>query len=235
MGCTYQLESIYKELSMLKYKLFCNNECHKKECEILHHLILPLVEEKPSCNNSCDDKHKHDKYKNLIDRLLEMICHIENETKCNKNYGYLLQLERFMCLVENLKRLLCQLKCFCTKDCSLIGETLCLLVKILELIANIISKINNIECLCNTHLCCKCDILECLICMLLEDITTLEDSITDLAHLVLEIASQNIINCTTCTTSRYSVHKRRDYLNELCESHSSNCNCYNPKSIKYHK
>lgn len=235
MTYAYQLECIYKELSIIKYKLFCKNECHKKECDILEDLIFSLTDENSYCDNPCDSKCNCHNCKSLIDKLIDIICHIECKTECHKNYGYLQQLDRFMCLLENLKKLLCQLKCQCTKDCNLISETLCLFVKIFELIANIISKINNIECLCDSKLCCKSDILECLICMLLEDVTCLEDTISDLAHLVLEITSRNIINCTTCTTARYSTYKSRDYLSEYCETHYSNCDCYNLKSIKYHK
>ncbi|HSQ90404.1 hypothetical protein, partial [Romboutsia sp.] len=170
-----------------------------------------------------------------IDLLIITICDIEKCSYCDKNYGYLLQIDRFKCILKNLKKLLYQLKCLPTKDCELLSKVLCALFEIIELIQNIISKINNIECLCKSHLCCKCEILECMICMLVEEIDKLEERVSTLAQLVLQIASLNIINCTTCTTSNFCTPKKRDYLRKYCKTCYSDCDCCNQKAPKYYK
>lgn len=240
-----KLKIIYKFISDVKFDLFCIDDCHVKDSQLLKKLICELSEER-----FCHSKRFKDCDETIcisfIDILLNTIEKLKERTCLNKHYGYLLQLQRLSCILENLKILLCQLKCVTVKDCELLSKTLCLIFKVLEIIQNIISKLNNIECSCESCSCCSDEISECLICMLVEDITELEEKVSDLAHLVLQIASLNIINCTTCTTACCSKPKKRDYLREYCESYYSDCSfcspksysscsCCNPKSIKFNK
>lgn len=223
MTCNQNLTNIYESLCNIRFNLFCINDCHLKEYDIVNNLICEFLNEqfcKPE-PNECEELECI----SLIDLLIITICNIEKCSYCDKNYGYLLQIDRFKCILKNLKKLLCQLKCLPTKDCELLSKFLCILFEIIELIQNIISKINNIECLCKSHLCCKCEILECMLCMLVEEIDKLEGRVCDLGHIVLQIASLNIINCTTCTTSSSCIPKERDYLRKYCKICYSDCDC----------
>lgn len=229
MFCIEGLKSIYDEINKIKFDIFCKCRCSKNEYKIIKEIACLLIEE--DCDYNCD-RHCCD---NLIDQLICIICKIEKDACFDSNYAYLLQLDRFKCILKNIKKLLCQLKCLCTKDCCLISKVICILIDILELIANIISKINNIECLIDSYGCCKCDIIECLLCSLIEEIDELECRVSELAHLVLQIASQNIINCTTCTTARKCGCNKYDYTfgcSDICDYEIKTCD---PKFTKYYK
>lgn len=226
MDCIETLDDIYRELNQIKFNLFC--KCNKTNYSLIKDITCLLSESKP-CNQ--DNKHQIPCCNTLIDKLIFCICEIEGKNNCYKDYIYLSQLDKFKCLLINLKTILCQLKCLCSIDCCLLSKIVCIFIKILELIVNIISKLNNIQCLIDSNVECKCSILECLICQLIEDLNELELNISNLAQLVLEITSQNIINCTTCTISS-------DCNNNWC-----NCGCKetcnnifkkcNSKFIKY--
>ncbi|MCR8744605.1 hypothetical protein [Romboutsia lituseburensis] len=229
-----ELGLVYSELSKLNFSLFCKEKCHQSEKESLKSVVNILID-KDFCKikeNECD---KEDCI-GLIDVLLKTIHKIEKYTCCDKNYGYLLQLERFSCILKNLKNLICQLRCLPNNgDCELISKTFCVLIEILSSIIDIISKINNIECLCSSCMCCKCEMIECLLCNLVENISSLEELVAKLSHLVLQIVSLNVINCTSCSTSCCSVPKKRDYLEEYFESYYLDQKCYDIKPRKYYR
>lgn len=226
MDCIETLDDIYRELNQIKYNFFC--KCNKNDYSLIKDITCLLSEPKPYNQNN---KHQIHCCNTLIDKLIFCICEIEEKNNCYKDYIYLSQLDKFKCLLINLKKILCQLKCLCHIDYCLLCKVVCIFIKILELILNIISKLNNIQCLINSHISCKCEILECLICQLVEDLNELELNISNLAQLVLEITSQNIISCTTCTISS-------DCNNNCCNCGcKENCNnslkkC-NSKFIKY--
>ena len=222
MNSNHNLEVIYEILNDIKFNLFCKDDCFNEEEVIVKSVIDELLEE-----NFCKEKEDNcDKSKciNLITLLIKTISKIEECTCCKKNYGYLLQIDRFECILDNLKGLFCQLRCLKIRECDLVSKVLCILFKIIKLIADIISKINNIECLCKSKLHCECELLECMICDLAEEVEELEKQVSELACLVLEIASKNIINCTT---SRMCIYKKRDYLKDYCDHYyiKSNSNC----------
>lgn len=221
------LNNLYQSLCCMKIDLFCICDCESSELDIINKLVLELSDDiycrYECCNEDC---------KSFIDLMINILHCIEEDTKCKKNYAYLLQIERFSCLINNLNRLLCQLKCLYVKDCELISKALCVLYEIIELLQKIISKINNIECLCNSSLCCSCNIIDCLVCSMVEDITNLEDNISILAHLILELASLNVINCTTCYSSYCTIPNKKDYLNKKYESNYFKYNYSNYKDVK---
>ncbi|RDY24985.1 hypothetical protein CHF27_001940 [Romboutsia maritimum] len=254
MNFIKDLDIIYKNLSEIKLNIFCNNFysniCNLTDTNIFKNLICKLSDKNfyksnynklDDCDCDCDYDYDYDydcdcdcDCVSLIDLLIYNICEIENRTCCDKNYSYLLQINRLCCILQNFKKLLCQLKCFQNQNCNLISKIICLLIEILGLIENIISKIKNIECLCSSNLCCSCEISECLLCLLVEDIDLLEDKICTLAHLVLEIASLNIINCTTCTTN-LCCHKKSNYncLNDNTHLNYPDFKCNKSNDIKY--
>ncbi len=235
------LNTIQKDLCMIKADVFCT---YKDFHNILNNILCDLLNKKfnnynhfcdnINCNKYCDDeccKCSDKKCVSIIDFLICYTHYIEENTNCHKNYGYLAQVDRLKCILKNLETLLCQLKCLCVKDCDLLSEVLCLIYDILQTLENIISRLNNIECLCKLHSKCKSKTLECLLCGLVEDITKLEEKVYELGHLVLEITSSNIINCTPCTvsTTGYSC-KTKDYAKDYCDSYYDKC-----KQKKYFK
>lgn len=222
MNDNHNLRVIYEILNDIKFNLFCKDNYLKKEEILVNNLVNELLKE-----NFCKERDKNcDKAKciNLITLLIKTISKIEECTCWKKNYEYLVQIDRFECILDNLKGILCQLKCLKFKDCDLVPKVLILLFKIIKLIADIISKINNIECLCKHDLCCECELLECFIYDLAEEIVEFEREVSELAYLVLEIASKNIINCTT---SRMCIYKKLDYLNDYCDHYyiKNNSSC----------
>lgn len=252
MYCIYNLKILYEILNKMKFNLLCDKNCNYHEgedyymkeenchyeeecgtckCNTEKHglkevrLIRKIVEQ-ILVDSFCTEKlHGWDKDCNcmsLIDALMITLYDIEECTYCKKNYGYLLQIDKFECILKNLKNLLCQLKCLSSKDCDLISKALCDLLKIIDLIESIISKINNIECLCDSHLYCKCELLECIVCELEDEINCLEKTVANLAYIVFEIASKEILNCTTCGVSEYVKDKKRDYLNKYCKAYRFN-------------
>lgn len=228
MNCIEKLSYIYTELNQMKFNLFCKCNCNKNNYSLINDITFLISESKPFQE---DNKHQMHCCNTIIDKIIFCVCEIEEINKCNKDYIYLSQLDKFKCLLINLKKILCQLKCLCHIDYCLLCKVVCIFIKILELILNIISKLNNIQCLINSHISCKCEILEYLICQLVEDLNELELNISNLAQLVLEITSQNIISCTTCTIS------------SDCNNNCYNCKCkencnnslkkYDSKFIKY--
>ncbi len=227
------LNKIHGILCNLKFSLFCDKECHLKEYNIVNKVICEFTDEK-LCKSKFD-KCECEKCISLIDLLILDICSIQDCSYCIKNYAYLLYLDRVKCTLINLKILFCQLKCFPIKDCELLSEFLCVLFEIVELIENIISKINNIECLCKSNLCSKSEVLECMLCILDDNISKLEKCISILGHLVLQIACLNVINCTTCTTPKICGIKNTDYLSEYYKLYYSNFDCENQKPPRYYK
>lgn len=221
------LKTLYQSLCCMKIDLFCVCDCNSSESDIINKFIFEL-----SDDIYCKDECCKENCKSLINLIIKILHCIEDDTNCKKDYAYLLQIERFSCFLSNLDRLLCQLKCLHVNDCKLIPKVLCVLYEIIELIQKIISKINNIECLCDSHLCCSCDTIDCLVCSMVEDISSLEDNISILAHLVLELASLNVINCTTCYSSHYSKPNRRECLSKQCDSSYFKPDCFNYKDVK---
>lgn len=203
-------------------KSYCDcKNCSEKEClqevEIIRNIVNIFLEEN-FCTKELCDCYKNCNSISLLDLLMITLYDIEENTCCEKNYGYLLQIDKLECILKNLKSLLCQLKCLSIKDCDLISKALCLLFKIIDLIESIISKINNIECICKSHLCCKCELIECMVCELEDEINCLEKTVAELAYIVFEITSKEILNCTTCGVTECIKDKKRDYLNKYCKA-----------------
>lgn len=222
------LDIIYNNLSDIKCNMFCNNNDYLRE----HHLIKNILCDFFDKNICIPMKQEHDDCEcfDLINLLICTISNIEKYTYYNKQHGYLLQIQRLKCLLENIEKLLFQIKCFPTKDCDLLSKVLCLLFEIIELLANIILKIKNLECLCKSHFCCKCEIFECLLRVLIEEIDDLEDRVSDFAQIVLKIASLNIINCTASTVSPRHIAKDRSYMTGCCDC-SCDCDFCNKKPM----
>ncbi len=224
MFCQNNIDIIYEEINNILINIFCFDcNCKVKETELVDKTLCKLLKEDfyhHSCDECCDCRCK---CISLVSYLVAYIDYIEECTNCGKNYGYLAQINRLKCILENLEKLLCQLKCLQAKDCHLLAKVLCVLFEILETIASIIAKLKNIECLCDYHLCCKADILECMLCNLVNSISNLEESVSELAHLVIELTSLNIINCTSCTVSKHAKTKNKDYIKDYCDQ----------KSLKY--
>lgn len=189
------LNAIYKSISDLKFEFFladnsclCNDDFTQNICKAFVYDCY-LIEKGCHC------------YKvNLINLIIKYLCKLENKTNCCKNYAYLLQIDRLKCIIKNFEKLLCQLKCLQYKDCCLFSKLVCTLYKILEYLDNIFSKINNLEILCKSHICCDDDIISCILCSLIEDVNLLEENVLLLSELIVKIASQNVINCTPCST-----------------------------------
>lgn len=188
-----------------------------KEVKIIRR-VASIFLEKDFCTERSNECDKSCDCISLLDLLMINLWDIEENTYCKKNYGYLLQIDKLKCILKNFKNLICQLNCLSTKDCDLIAKSLCLLFKIIDLIESIISKINNIECLCNSHICCKCELIECMVCELEDEINCLERTVAELAYIVFDIASKEIINCTTCGASQCIKDKKRDYSNKYCKA-----------------
>lgn len=235
MYCIYNLKILYEILNEMKFGLLCRKDCgdcnngciDECKCYREHHCLeeVRLIREIANNileNNFCTEK-LHDWEKNcdcisLLDVLMITLYDIEENTCCKKHYGYLLQIDKFECILKNFKNLLCQLRCLSTKEYDLIAKVLCTLFKIIDLIESIISKINNIECICKSDSYCKCELLECMVCELESEINCLEKTVGDLAYIVFEIASKEILNCTTCGVSECVKDKKRDYLNKYCKA-----------------
>lgn len=236
MNIDYNLKLIYKILNEIKYNLFCGSICCSRCC----YTYCKQECDKDNCNDICESEDENllkniscefledniyleGCYKcnceeetciSLIDLLIKVVCEIEEACKCSKNYGFLLQVNKLICILKNLKNLLCQLRCLCVKDCDLISKALCSLYQIIELLGDIVSKINNIGCLFESDLCCKCEIINCMVCELEEEVNCLEKIVANLSCIVLEIASKDIINCASCQTSECSKSRKRDYYNK---------------------
>lgn len=221
------LNILYNNLSDIKCDMFCKDKDYLREHKLIEKIICDFFDK----NISIPMKHDHNNCDcfSLIDLLIGTISSIEKYSCCNKHHGYLLQISRLECILKNIDKLLCQLKCFPTKDCDLLAKTLCLLFEILELLANIIIKIKNLECLCNSRFDCKCEIFECLLRLLIEDINDLEDRISDLAQVVLKITSLNIINCTASTVAPHHIPRDRSYMMDCdcdcCCNRHCDCDC----------
>jgi hypothetical protein len=146
----------------------------------------------------------------LLDFLIAVICDTDL-TFCDTNYSYLAQRERLCCLLRNFRRLLSQLNFFDLEDirCKLLSKLLCLLLQIIETIISIILDLIALEALCaSPEFECRNETFRCIFCNLVKNINNLEILINELVCLVLEIASQEIINCTSCTTNNFcSKHK----------------------------
>lgn len=221
------LKNLCQSLCNLKIDLFCISSCNSNEYGVINRLVFELLSD-IYCKADCGREN----CKNFIELVIKMLHHIEENTDCKKNYAYLLQIQRLSCLLNNFERFLCQIKCLPTKDCELISKILCTLYEIIDLLQGILCKINNIECLCCSHLCCSDDIIECLICSMSDDISNLENNISILAHLILELASLNVINCTTCCSTHCSRPSKKYCPTDQCESNHFKYNCFNNRTIK---
>ena len=194
------INPIYETLSNLKLNLFC---CNKNSvCVVIYTL-----------SDECYLDHKYDNCHNAntISLMIHTLSYIERNTNCCKNYAYLLQIDRLKCIIKNLQKLLCQLKCLQYENCCFYSKVVCSLLKIIELLDTIFSQINNIECLCESHICCNDEIINCILCDLNENINLLEEEVLLLSRIIVEIACQNVINCTPCSTVKCSMVKERDY------------------------
>lgn len=253
MNYICNLKIIYETLNELKFDLLCDKTCSCHECgdycmeenhccecncykekhclaetSLIRKIAENIIEDK-FCTENLHEWDEDCHCRSLLEILMVILCKIEEATCCKKNYGYLLQIDKLECILSNFKNLLCQLKCLSAKDCDLITKVLCTLFKSIDLLESIIAKINNIECLCKSHLHCKCELIECMVCDLEDEINCLEKTISDLACIVFEIASKEILNCTTCGVSECVKDKKRDYLNK---SFKANCfyeEAYNKK------
>ena len=235
MNISNNLKVIYKFLNDYKYNLFCNSMYCTESCYICHQDKKDMCKEnyniedeillkKIACDFLEDNFCRKESYENdreceeecidLINLLMKIMIAIEKSCNYDRNYGFLLQIDKLECILINFKSLLCQLRCLNVKCCDLISEALCYLYLIIEILVDVVSKINNIECLFDSNLCCKCEITTCMICDLENEVNYLENVISDLSCTVFEIASKNIINCTTCSTAEYSKYKKRDYYNK---------------------
>lgn len=157
---------------------------------------------------------------NLLDFLIDILCNTEL-TCCKDNFSYLAQRERLCCILRNLKKLLCQLHCFDFENikCELLSKLLCLLLQIIEKIISLVLDLIALEVLCAT--CgfeCKEETFECILCNLIKNINDFEVLINELACLVLEIASQQIINCTTCATNVHPPKYKKHYWSDPCDN-----------------
>lgn len=247
MNYICNLKVIYETLNKIKFDLLCDktcschecgdccreenncyskNECCECSCYKEEHCLAETRLIKEIAENIIEDKFCTEKLHewdedchciSLLELLMVILCEIEEDTWCKKNYGYLLQIDKLECILGNFKNLLCQLKCLSAKDCDLITKVLCTLFKSIDSLESIIAKINNIECLCKSQLDCKCELIECMVCDLEDEINCLEIIINDLACIVFEIASKEILNCTTCGVSECIKDKKRDYLNRHCK------------------
>lgn len=195
---------------------YYDDKYYPKEIEIIRNITKNFLEE-DLCIDKLQGWNKDCNCINLLDVLIITLFDIEECTSCKKNYGYLLQLDKFECILKNLKNLLCQLRCLFSKKCDLISDVLCNLFKIIDLITSIISKISNIECLCKSHMNCKCELIECMVCELANEINLLDKIVSELACTVIELASKEILNCTTCGVSECEKDKKRNYLKKYCE------------------
>lgn len=229
-----ELSLVYSQLCKLNFGLFCNKKCNKSERDLLKNVINFLFNDKFYKINECEcDKEE---CIDLLNLLINTICVIEKNTCWNKNYSYLLQLEHLSCTLDNLKSMLCQLRCLPhNENCELLSKVFCTLIEVLSMIIEIISKINNIECLCNSCVCCRCKIIDCLICDLDEKNHLLDELISNLSHLVLQIVSLTVINCTTCNASCCTIPKKCDCSEEYCESYYPNKKYYDIKHRNYYK
>ncbi len=236
------LKIVYEILNEMKFDLLCSKKfndydcennccgcypkkCYLKEVVLIKNIASKILERNFRPKEICDCELEQNRkvcYISLLDVLLITLCDIEKCTCCKKNYGYLLQIDKFECILENFKDLLCQLKCATTRECDLIAQVLCTLFKIIDLIESIIAKINNIECLCKSCLCCEDAILECMICELEDEVNDLEKEVNYLSKIVLDIASAEILNCTTCGVSEYIKNEKINYLDEYCKTSQFN-------------
>ncbi|MEW9078823.1 hypothetical protein [Terrisporobacter glycolicus] len=194
----------------------CDKERHPKEVEIIRNITENFLEE-DLCIDKLQGWNKDCNCISLLDVLMTTLFDIEECTNCKKNYGYLLQIDKFECILKNLKNLLCQLKCLFSKRCDLISDVLCKLFKIIDLIESIISKISNIECLCKSHMDCKCELIECMVCELEDEINSLENVVLELASTIFELASKEILNCTACGVSECEKDRKRNSSKKHCE------------------
>jgi hypothetical protein len=158
----------------------------------------------------------------LLDFLIAIICDTDL-TFCEDNFAYLAQRQRLCCILKNLRKLLCQLKCFEFENikCNLLSQLLCLLLQIIEEIISIILDLIALEALCASP-CFECrdETFECIFCNLIKNINDLEMLVNELACLVLEIASQQIIICTSCSTDICSTKHKK-----ACDGDSHKCSC----------
>lgn len=214
------------------YKCFKNNNC----CDCCDCCDYQYND----CYN-CNDCRYHDCCKSnkycdcsevLIDVLITTLCEIESCTNCSKNYGYLLQLDKLNCILNNFKNILCQLKCLYVEDCNLVSCTLCNLFKIIDLISSILSKINNIECLCKLNSNCECELIECMVCELENEVDCLENIVTQLSYITYDIASREILNCSICSDVDCN-RSKRNYPKKNCRTnYSKNSDFYKNINIR---
>ena len=139
----------------------------------------------------------------LLDFLIAVICDLDL-TLCDDNFAYLAQRERLCCILRNFRRLLAQLNVFDFDNigCELLSKLLCLLLQIVEELISIILDLIALEILCaSPGFDCRDETFECIFCNLIKNINNLEILVNELACLVLEVASEQIINCTSCTTN----------------------------------
>lgn len=169
----------------------------------------------------------------LLDFLIAIICDTDL-TCCKNNFAYLAQRQRLCCILKNFKKFLCQLKCFDFENikCEFLSQLLCLLLQIIENLISIILDLIALETLCaSCRFECRDETFECILCNLIKNINDLEVLINELACLVLEIASQQIIICTTCTTNVHPTkHKKSwDCDHNKCSCDKNPCDCDHSK------
>lgn len=156
----------------------------------------------------------------LLDFLIAVICDTDL-TFCDTNFSYLAQRERICCLLRNFRRLLVQLSFFDFEDitCRLLSKLLCLLLQIIEKIISIILDLISLEILCaSPGFECRDETFQCIFCNLIKNINDLEILLSELVCLVLEIASQEIINCTSCNSNVFcSKHKKSPWC-DSCDN-----------------
>jgi hypothetical protein len=173
-----------------------------------------------NCNCDDDGNGNDNGVLGLLDFLIAVICDTDL-TFCDNNFSYLAQRERLCCILRNLRKLLVQLSLFDFEDikCELISKLLCLLLQIIEKIISIILDLIALEVLCaSPGFECRDQTFECIFCNLIKNISDLEVLVNELSCLVLKIASQQIINCTSCTCNVFCSKHKKSPWSDTCDN-----------------
>jgi hypothetical protein len=232
------LKLVVNDLIEIRLNLSMNNLNLNRNGEFnsVQNIVSAIIGDTPKDSSARNDNEGLD----LLDFLIAIICDTDL-TFCEGNFAYLAQRQRLCCILRNLRKLLCQLKCFDFENikCDLLSKLLCLLLQIIEEIISIILDLIAIEALCaSPGFECRDETFECVFCNLVKNINNLEMLVNELACLVLEIASQQIIICTSCTTAACPTkHKKScDCDSHKCSCDKNSCDCDShkcPSNKKY--
>lgn len=212
------LKLVVNDLMEIRLNLNINSLKSKenKESNSVQNLVSDLLGNTSIDVCDCDT----DRALGLLDFLINVICDTDL-TFCDNNFSYLAERERLCCLLRNFRRLLAQLSVFDFENirCELLSKLLCLLLQIIEKIISIILDLIALEVLCaSPGFECGDETFECIFCNLIKNINDLEILINELVCLVLEIASQQIINCTSCTTNGFCSKHKKSPWHDSCDN-----------------